>query len=40
MDLRPWTLPNLLTFLRLVALPFLVVAILEGRHATALAIFL
>ncbi len=40
MELRPWTLPNLLTFLRLVALPFLVVAILEGRHATALAIFL
>ena len=40
MELRPWTLPNLLTFLRLVALPFLVVAILDGRHGTALAIFL
>jgi len=38
-DLKPWTLPNLLTFLRLVALPFLVVAILAGRHGTALAIF-
>jgi len=40
MYLRPWTLPNLLTFLRLVALPFLVVAILEGRHGPALVIFL
>lgn len=40
MELRPWTLPNLLTFLRLVALPFLVMAILAGRHGTALAIFL
>ncbi len=40
MYLRPWTLPNLLTFLRLVALPFLVVAILEGRHGTALVVFL
>jgi cardiolipin synthase len=40
MDLKPWTLPNLLTFLRLVALPFLVMAILAGRHGTALAIFL
>ena len=40
MYLRPWTLPNLLTFLRLVALPFLVVAILEGRHGAALVIFL
>jgi cardiolipin synthase len=40
MELRPFTLPNLLTFLRLVALPFLVVAILEGRHRAALAIFL
>ncbi len=40
MDLKPWTLPNFLTFLRLVALPFLVVAILAGRHGTALAIFL
>jgi cardiolipin synthase len=39
-ELRPWTLPNLLTFLRLVALPFLVMAILAGRHDTALAIFL
>jgi cardiolipin synthase len=40
MDLRPFTLPNFLTFLRLVALPFLVVAILEGRHRAALLIFL
>ena len=40
MELRPWTLPNLLTFGRLVALPFLIVAILEGRHGSAFAIFL
>jgi len=40
MELRPFTLPNFLTFLRLVALPFLVVAILEGRHRAALVIFL
>lgn len=40
MELRPWTLPNLLTFGRLVALPFLIVAIVEGRHGSALAIFL
>jgi cardiolipin synthase (CMP-forming) len=40
MDLRPWTLPNLLTFLRLVALPFLVMTILDGRHGLALVIFL
>jgi cardiolipin synthase len=39
-ELRPWTLPNLLTFCRLVALPFLIVSILEGRHLTALVIFL
>jgi cardiolipin synthase len=38
--LRPWTLPNLLTFSRLVALPFLVNAILEGHHLAAAAIFL
>ena len=30
MELRPWTLPNLLTFARLVALPFLINAIIEG----------
>lgn len=40
MELRPWTLPNLLTFLRLVALPFLVMTILAGRHGLALVIFL
>ncbi|MBK9064791.1 MAG: CDP-alcohol phosphatidyltransferase family protein [Acidobacteria bacterium] len=40
MELRPWTLPNFLTFARLVALPFLVMAILGGRAWTALAIFL
>jgi cardiolipin synthase len=39
-ELRPWTLPNLLTFLRLVSLPFLVMTILEGRHGLALVIFL
>ena len=39
MNLRPWTLPNLLTFARLVALPFLITAILEGRHAQAFLIF-
>ncbi len=39
MELRPWTLPNLLTFARLVALPFLVNAILEGQHGQAFAIF-
>ncbi len=40
MELRPWTLPNLLTFLRLAVLPFLVVTILDGRHWSALIIFL
>jgi len=40
MDHGPWTLPNLLTLGRLAALPFLIVAILEGRHGTALLIFL
>jgi cardiolipin synthase (CMP-forming) len=40
MELRPWTLPNFLTFLRLVVLPFLIVAILEGRHESALILFL
>jgi cardiolipin synthase (CMP-forming) len=39
MELRPWTLPNLLTFARLVALPFLVAAILDGQHDQAFAIF-
>ena len=40
MELRPWTLPNFLTFARLASLPFLVMAILGGRHRVALAIFL
>ena len=40
MELRPWTLPNFLTFARLASLPFLVMAILAGRHGVALAIFL
>ena len=40
MELRPWTLPNFLTFLRLLVLPFLIVAILEGRHESALVLFL
>lgn len=39
MELRPWTLPNLLTFARLVALPFLINAIVEGEHGQAFAIF-
>jgi cardiolipin synthase len=39
-ELRPWTLPNFLTFARLAALPFLVVAILDGRIWAALVIFL
>ena len=39
MELRPWTLPNLLTFARLVALPFLINAIIEGEHGQAFAIF-
>jgi cardiolipin synthase len=39
-ELRPWTLPNFLTFARLAALPFLVMAILDGRAWAALAIFL
>jgi cardiolipin synthase len=39
-ELRPWTLPNFLTFARLVALPFLVMAILGGRAWAALVIFL
>ena len=40
MELRPWTLPNFLTFARLASLPVLVMAILGGRHRVALAIFL
>ncbi len=40
MELRPWTLPNFLTFARLASLPFLVMAILDGRAWTALVIFL
>jgi cardiolipin synthase len=40
MELRPWTLPNFLTFARLASLPFVVMAILDGRHGVALAIFL
>ena len=39
MELRPWTLPNLLTFARLVALPFLINAIIEGDHMQAFLIF-
>lgn len=39
MELRPWTLPNLLTFARLVALPFLIIAIVEGQHMQAFLIF-
>jgi cardiolipin synthase (CMP-forming) len=39
-ELRPWTLPNVLTFARLAALPFLVMAILGGRAWAALVIFL
>lgn len=39
MELRPWTLPNLLTFARLVALPFLIIAIVEGEQTQAFAIF-
>jgi cardiolipin synthase len=39
-ELRPWTLPNFLTFARLAALPFLVMAILDGREWMALVIFL
>jgi cardiolipin synthase (CMP-forming) len=39
-ELRPWTLPNFLTFARLASLPFLIMAILDGRHSVALAIFL
>ena len=39
MELRPWTLPNLLTFARLVAIPFLINAVLEGQHGQAFAIF-
>ena len=39
-ELRPWTLPNFLTFCRLVVLPFLIVAILEGRFESALVLFL
>ncbi len=40
MELRPWTLPNFLTFARLASLPFLVMAILDGRAWAALVIFL
>ena len=40
MELRPWTLPNLLTLARLGALPFIILAILDGRQDTAVVIFL
>ena len=40
MEVRPWTLPNFLTFARLASLPFLIMAILGGRHGVALVIFL
>jgi cardiolipin synthase (CMP-forming) len=35
----PWTLPNLITLLRLASLPFFLVAIANGRFEIALAIF-
>jgi cardiolipin synthase (CMP-forming) len=35
----PWTLPNLITLLRLAALPFFLVSISDGRFDIALAIF-
>ncbi len=35
----PWTLPNLITLLRLAALPFFLVSIADGRFGIALAIF-
>ena len=35
----PWTLPNLITLLRLAALPFFLVSIADGRFDIALAIF-
>ncbi len=40
MELRPWTLPNFLTFARLASLPFLVMTILDGRAWASLVIFL
>ncbi len=39
LEWRPWTIPNLLTFGRLVVLPFLVIAILEGRYWPAFVLF-
>jgi cardiolipin synthase len=35
----PWTLPNLITLLRLAALPFFLVSIADGRFTIALVIF-
>jgi cardiolipin synthase len=40
MELRPFTIPNLLTVARLVSLPFLLHAIRQGSHGAALGIFL
>jgi cardiolipin synthase len=38
--MRPWiNLPNLLTLLRLLLVPFVIQAILHGAHATALVLF-
>jgi cardiolipin synthase len=35
----PWTLPNLITLLRLAALPFFLVSIADGRFGIALTLF-
>lgn len=40
MELRPFTIPNLLTVARLVSLPFLLAAIRRGAYGWALGIFL
>lgn len=40
MELRPFTIPNLLTLARLVSLPFLIVMIRRDAHGAALGIFL
>lgn len=40
MELRPFTIPNLLTVARLVSLPFLLMAIRRDAHMVALGIFL
>lgn len=38
-DYRLWTIPNLLTFLRVILIPFFLWQILKGHFATALGIF-